>query len=103
MFRCLQHTRQFSTTMVASKPKSDITLVQIQSTVSEFKKQARRNRLGDKLETMDFDPFVQKRVLFKEVKKVKTLSVPSDAKTKYPEWLKYPTKVSYPRYFNVDD
>lgn len=101
MFRCLQQTRQLSTTMVASKPKSDVTLVLIQSTVSEFKKQARRNRLGDKLETMDFDPFVQKRVLFKEVKKIKTLSVP--AKTKYPEWLKYPTKVSYPKYFNVDD
>ena len=62
MFRCLQQTRQLSTTMVASKPKSDITLVQLQSTVSDFKKQALRNRLGDKLETMDFDPFVQKRM-----------------------------------------
>ena len=101
MFRCLQQTRQLSTTMVASKPKSDITLVQLQSTVSDFKKQARRNRLGDKLETMDFDPMVQKRVLFKEVKKIKTLSVPT--KQKYPEWLKHPSKVSYPKYFNVDD
>ena len=75
MFRCLQQTRQLSTTMVASKPKSDITLVQLQSTVSDFKKQARRNRLGDKLETMDFDPMVQKRVLFKEVKKIKTFDL----------------------------
>ena len=68
---------------------------------SDFKKQGRRNRLGDKLETMDFDPLVQKRVLFKEVKKIKTLSVPTNQK--YPEWLKHPTKVSYPKYFNVDD
>ena len=94
-------TRQLSTTSMAFA-KSDITLVTIKSTVSDFSKQGRRNRLGDKLETIDFDPYVQKRVLFKEVKKVKTLSLPDRPSKKFPGWLKTPTKVSYPPYFNVD-
>lgn len=32
-----------------------------------------RPKVGDKLEKIAFDPYVQKRVLYKEVKKIRTL------------------------------
>lgn len=71
-------------------------MVWLQSTVSRYKMQGKRPRLGDKLETLAFDPECQKTVLFKEVKKIKTLSG-----DKNEPWMNH-TKVKYPDYFNVD-
>ena len=91
--------RYFSTTtnLLAKKAKGDTTLVQLKSTVSDFTMQGRRARLGDKLETMGFDPLVQKTVLFREAKKIKTLSVVGK---KEKAW-NFPQEPVYPPSFNV--
>ena len=91
--------RYFSTTanVLAKKAKGDTTLVQLKSTVSDFTLQGRRSRLGDKLETMAFDPQVQRTVLFREAKKIKTLSVVGK---KEKAW-NFPQEPVYPPNFNV--
>ena len=100
MFRnLLCNQRCFSTTNVLGKRKvkGDTTLVQLKSTVSDFTMQGRRARLGDKLETLGFDPKVQMTVLFKEAKKIKTLSVVG----KEPKEWNFPQDPIYPPDFNV--
>ena len=90
--------RGFSTSSIAFKKKSkgDISLVWMTSTVSEHRIQGRRQRLGDKLETLEWDPLVQKKVLFKESKKIKTISDADGFWTK-------PSTIERPDYFQVKD
>ena len=103
MFRSVlgSNGRCFSTSNALWKtkkgPKGDTTLVQLKSSVSDFTMQGRRARLGDKLETLAFDPKVQMTVLFKEAKKIKTLSVVGK---KAKEW-NFPQDPVYPPDFNV--
>lgn len=73
-----------------SKKKGDIQLVMLKSSVSEYKTQGRRSRLGEKVETMMFDPFVQQKVLFREVKKVKTINSSENVFWNKPQIIEYP-------------
>ena len=101
MLQFLHQTRHLSTTLVrcaqGKGPRGDVSLVLLQSTVSKYTMQGRRSRLGEKLETLAFDPLVQKKVLFKESKRVKTMSA-----SKKDGWWMYPQEVEYPEYFQVD-
>lgn len=94
------NVRQFSTAIIrfAKKQKTDATYVRLKSVVSGYTIPARRHRLGDKMETLAFDPIVQQEVLFREHKKVKTFEG-SDRL----EWWHYPDEVKYPEHFQVDD
>ena len=94
------NVRQFSTAIVrfAKKQKSDATYVRLKSVVSGYTIPARRHRLGDKMETLAFDPIVQQEVLFREDKKVKTFEG-----TERLEWWHQPDEVKYPEHFQVDD
>ena len=87
---CTLSVRRFGTTTVflKKKLKSDTTLVSLKSVVSDSRMQGRRHRLGDKLETLAFDPIVRKEVLFREDKKVKTFG-----STKYLKWWHFPELV----------
>merc|ERR1712018_615524 len=73
--------RAFSTTALAlakkgaGKSKGNVTLVNLQSTVSNYTMMGRRPRLGEKMETLGFDPLVRKEVLFRENKKIKTPNI----------------------------
>ena len=100
MLQFLHQTRHLSTTLMTCAKKTvrgDITLVSLQSTVSNYTMQGRRQRLGDKLETLAFDPMVQKKVLFREIKKIKTMN----SSTKDGFWM-HPSEIEYPEYFKVD-
>ena len=77
--------------------KGDTTVVFLESTVSGHQILGRRHRLGEKLETMAFDPAVQQMVLFKEAKKIKTLGKEHEG-----EWFYKPTQATYPSHFNVE-
>jgi ribosomal protein L33 len=101
MFGRFLGIRAFSTTQMVlgkKKGKTDTVLVLCKSIASDFMMQGKRTKLGDKLELLAFDPIVQKTVLFKEAKKVKTLR--SDGNDKV--WWLQQTKVEYPEHFNVD-
>merc|ERR1712043_147226 len=93
------NVRQFSTAIVrfAKKQKSDATYVRLKSVVSGYTIPGRRHRLGDKMETLAFDPIVQQEVLFREHKKVKTFEGADRL-----EWWHYPDEVKYPEHFKVD-
>ena len=97
---CSVTTRRLSTSTVLlgkKKVKSDTTLVVLKSVVSGYKIQGRRHRLGDKMETLAFDPLIQQEVLFREDKKVKTFESVEKLK-----WWHKPDTVKYPSHFDVD-
>ena len=57
----------------ATKKKSDHILVDCKSFVTDFNVQRIRPRLDDKLEFLCWDPLVQRTVLFKETKKIRSI------------------------------
>ncbi len=77
------------------KGKGDTMLVMIQSTVTGHTMQANRARQGEKMETLAFDPLIQKKVLYRESRKIRTYS--SKDSDKYTR----ATKIEYPPHFDV--
>ncbi|XP_011313758.1 39S ribosomal protein L33, mitochondrial isoform X2 [Fopius arisanus] len=63
----------FITALLCAKPKSKFVLVACRSQVSGHTINLIRERLGDKFEFMQFDPFVQTTAYYKEHKKVRSL------------------------------
>ncbi|GFR30997.1 hypothetical protein TNCT_393781 [Trichonephila clavata] len=53
-----------------AKAKSTHILVLMKSVITKHTFPAKRARQGDKLEMLKFDPFVQKEVLYRELKKI---------------------------------
>ena len=96
---CSINARRLSTATVllGKKVKSDTTLVVLKSVVSGYTMQGRRHRLGDKMETLAFDPLIQQEVLFREDKKIKTFESVDKLK-----WWHKPDTVKYPSNFDVD-
>lgn len=57
-----------------AKAKSKFILVLLESIVSKHKIVQKRARLDDKIELWKFDPYIQKFSIYKEIKKVKSLT-----------------------------
>ncbi|RZF38498.1 hypothetical protein LSTR_LSTR006093 [Laodelphax striatellus] len=60
--------------LLAKKAKAKHILVLMESMVSGHKFLTARERLGDKLELLHYDPFINTTSVYKERKKVKSLS-----------------------------
>jgi len=62
-----------STLSLAKKAKADRLVVLCSSVASGHKRMKARQRLGEKLEFLDWDPLIQREVLYKEDKKVRSI------------------------------
>jgi len=85
-------TRSFATGIpcLNKKPKADVVLVGCRSVVSGHFRSMRRARLGDKVEFLAFDPWIQKEVIYREEKKIK--SVRDDPEN----WYAQPSELKIP-------
>ena len=96
---CSRHVRSctFSTgnILCAKKPKADVVLVGCKSVVSGHFRHMRRARLGDKVEFLAFDPWIQKEVIYREDKKIK--SVRDDPEN----WYAQPSELKTPDFDEV--
>ncbi|ODM94245.1 39S ribosomal protein L33, mitochondrial [Orchesella cincta] len=63
----------FFTSVLAKKVKSKAVLVLLESVATGHKKAWKRERVADKLELVLKDPYVQQEVVYKEVKKIKSI------------------------------
>ncbi|KAF3421339.1 hypothetical protein E2986_12058 [Frieseomelitta varia] len=63
----------FLTNVLCKKVKSKHILVLVESVASGHKRIKMRERLGDKIEEVQFDPYVRANVIYRELKKVKSL------------------------------
>ncbi|KAJ8921402.1 hypothetical protein NQ315_003018 [Exocentrus adspersus] len=63
----------FITNILLKRVKSKQIMVQLESMVSGHKCNQIRDRLGDKLEVIRFDPLIQKESVYKEVKKIRSM------------------------------
>ncbi|XP_063988418.1 large ribosomal subunit protein bL33m [Diachasmimorpha longicaudata] len=63
----------FITSLLCAKPKSKFVLVLCESMVSGHKVNLVRERLGDKMEFMQFDPYAQVIAYYKELKKIRSI------------------------------
>ena len=81
-------SRSFScgSALFAKKPKADVIVVGSKSVVSGHFRPMRRARLGDKVEFLAFDPWVQKEVIYRETEKIKLeIIVPNYCKNDFHE------------------
>ncbi|XP_034944108.1 39S ribosomal protein L33, mitochondrial [Chelonus insularis] len=62
----------------AKKAKSKHILVSCASLVSGHRVNRIRERLGDKLEFLYFDPYVQEKVVYRELKKLRSIDFIKD-------------------------
>ena len=77
------------------KTKADVVLVACRSVVSGHFRHMRRARLGDKVEFLAFDPWIQKEVIYREDKKIK--SVRDDPEN----WYAQPSELKTPDFDEV--
>ncbi|XP_071870384.1 mitochondrial ribosomal protein L33 [Bombus fervidus] len=63
----------FLTNVLLKKAKSKHILVLVESVASGHKYIRIRDRLADKLEGVWFDPYVREHVLYRELKKIRSL------------------------------
>ncbi|XP_049875262.1 39S ribosomal protein L33, mitochondrial [Pectinophora gossypiella] len=63
----------FLTNVLFKKAKSKLIMVLMESAVSGHKFMAIRERLGDKLELLRFDPYIQQESLYRERKKIRSI------------------------------
>ncbi|XP_018568267.1 39S ribosomal protein L33, mitochondrial [Anoplophora glabripennis] len=63
----------FLTNILLKRVKSKHIMVQMESVVSGHTFNKIRERLGDKLEVIRFDPYIQKESLYKEKKKIRSM------------------------------
>ncbi|CAH1118843.1 unnamed protein product [Phaedon cochleariae] len=68
-----RNRNMFLTNVLLKKAKSKEIMVQLQSVVSGHTFNKIRERLGDKLEVIRFDPWIQMQCLYKEKKKVRSM------------------------------
>ncbi|CAH4031649.1 39S ribosomal protein L33, mitochondrial [Pieris napi] len=61
------------TNVLLKKAKSKHIMVLMESVVSGHKFNSIRERLGDKLELIRFDPYIQHESLYKERKKIRSI------------------------------
>lgn len=58
---------------LAKKAKADRVVVLCKSVATGHGRQKARQRLSDKLEFLDFDPLIQREVLYREEKKIRSI------------------------------
>ncbi|KAK4881371.1 hypothetical protein RN001_004690 [Aquatica leii] len=63
----------FLTNILLKRVKSKLIMVEMESLVSGHKFNQVRERLGEKLEMIKFDPFIQKDSVYREKRKVKSV------------------------------
>ncbi|XP_004925954.1 large ribosomal subunit protein bL33m [Bombyx mori] len=63
----------FLTNVLFKKAKSKYIMVIIESAVSGHQKTRIRDRLADKMESIEFDPYIQQESLYKECKKIRSM------------------------------
>ncbi|KYB29134.1 large ribosomal subunit protein bL33m [Tribolium castaneum] len=63
----------FLTRILLKKVKSKRVMVQMESVISGHTFNKIRERLGDKLEVVRFDPYIQQESVYKEKKKVRSV------------------------------
>ena len=80
----------------AKKAKADVVLVGTKSVVSGHFRHMRRARLGDKVEFLAFDPWIQKEVIYREVEKIK--SVRDDPEN----WYAQPSELKTPDFEEIN-
>ena len=83
--------------MLAKKPKADVVLVGCKSVVSGHFRPMRRARLGDKVEFLAFDPWVQQEVIYREEEKIKSIREDGD------QWFTKPSELKIPDFGQVLD
>ena len=74
------------------KPKADVVLVSCKSVVSGHFRPMRRARLGDKVEFLAFDPWIQKEVIYREEKKIQSVREDPD------KWYGQPSVLNTPEF-----
>ena len=91
-------TCSFSTgkPLCKGKAKADVVLVATKSVVSGHFRHMRRARLGDKVEFLAFDPWIQKEVIYREVEKIK--SVRDDPEN----WYAQPSELKTPDFYEIN-
>jgi len=65
----------FITSVLAKKAKSKFVLVVLESVVTGHKKVFLRERVADKVEVILKDPYVLQEVVYKEIKKLKSVEL----------------------------
>ena len=81
--------------LFAKKPKADVVLVGCKSVVSGHFRPMRRARLGDKVEFLAFDPWIQQEVIYREEKKIKSVRDDVD------KWFAQPSELKTPDFDEV--
>ena len=76
--------------LAGKKPKADVVLVGCKSVVSGHFRSMRRARLGDKVEFLAFDPWIQREAIYREEKKLKSVREDADL------WYAQPSKLKIP-------
>ncbi|KAL9871970.1 39S ribosomal protein L33, mitochondrial [Glossina fuscipes] len=61
------------TNILYKKVKAKRIMVVVESMVSGHKFNTVRERLGDKVETIRFDPYIQKEAVYRELKKIRSV------------------------------
>nr|XP_050856610.1 39S ribosomal protein L33, mitochondrial [Vespula vulgaris] len=64
----------FLTNILLKKAKSKSILVLVESVVSGHTKHMVRERVADKIEVIQFDPYIQTMAIYKEKKKIRGIS-----------------------------
>ena len=81
--------------LFVKKPKADVVLVGCKSVVSGHFRSMRRTRLGDKVEFLAFDPWIQQEVIYREEKKIKSIRDDAD------KWFAQPSELKTPDFDEV--
>ncbi|XP_012276086.1 39S ribosomal protein L33, mitochondrial [Orussus abietinus] len=63
----------FLTNVLLKKAKSKAIMVVMESVISGHKRTAVRERLGDKLEFVVYDPYMRMECLYRELKKIRSV------------------------------
>ncbi|EZA53128.1 hypothetical protein DMN91_005134 [Ooceraea biroi] len=61
------------TNILLKKAKSKEILVMVESVISGHKLVRIRDRVAEKLEFIRYDPYIQQKALYKEIKKIRSL------------------------------
>ncbi|XP_012264575.2 39S ribosomal protein L33, mitochondrial [Athalia rosae] len=63
----------FVTNVLLKRVKSKLIMVRMESLVSGHQYNTIRERLGDKLEKIRFDPWIQQNAFYRELKKIRSV------------------------------
>lgn len=64
---------QLTRLLLAKRPKAKSILVIVESAISGHRVVLSRERIADKLEFIQFDPYIQRESIYKELKKIRSI------------------------------